>query len=386
MTGNPMQQGSSIGKVVVAFIKVRLFDARKFSDFLVFYSKKKLLHSLIGFEGQKDILVKFLLMKRGRYNRPFLHVTTMGVLAVGVLVGPFLADTYPILTPANAISNLPSPAPQEQSIEASNNVFETNVSQKPRDQIINYTVQPGDTLSTVSDKFGISVDTIKWANDISSNMLTVGDTLKILPVTGVSYKVQSGDTIYSIAKKFSTNPQKIADWPFNPWANPETFSLVVGEVLIVPDGIQPSAIPSAGPGGGDGYIARAPAVSVTPSGGYSWPINGVVTQFPSWYHMAYDIAAPIGTPIVATKDGIVKEVFVGGWNYGYGTHVVLDHGGGYTSLYAHMSAVAVTVGQRVVGGQTVVGYVGMTGHTTGPHVHFEIRKNNVTINPAIFVH
>ena len=380
-----MQTVTRAAHIVLSFLKIRLFDARKFVDFLGFYLRKKLMHSLVGFEGQKDILVKFLLMKRGRYNRPFLHIATMGVLAAGVLVGPFLADTYPILTPANAISTLPSPAQQEQSIEADNTVFATNISQKPRDQVIDYTVQPGDTLSTVADKFGISVDTIKWANDLSSDTLTVGDTLKILPVTGVSYKVQSGDTIYSIAKKFSTNPQQIADWPYNEFANPETFSLVVGQMLIVPDGIQPSAVPSYGTGS-EGYIAKAPTVNVVPSGGYSWPINGIVTQFPSWYHMAYDIAAPIGTPIVATKDGVVKEVFVGGWNYGYGTHVVLDHGDGYTSLYAHMSAVAVTVGQRVVGGSTVVGYVGLTGRTTGPHVHFEIRKNNVTLNPAIFVH
>jgi murein DD-endopeptidase MepM/ murein hydrolase activator NlpD len=374
-----------LSKLVAGFLKVRIFDARKFIDYLGFYLRKKLIHSLIGFEGQKDILVKFLLMKRGRYNRPFLHIATMGVLAAGVLVGPFLADTYPILTPANAISNLPSPAQQQQSIEADNSVFETNISQKPRDKVIDYTVQPGDTLSTVADKFGISVDTIKWTNDLSGDSLTVGDTLKILPVTGVSYKVQSGDTIYSIAKKFSTNAQQIADWPYNEFANPETFSLVVGQMIVVPNGIQPSATPNYGTGS-EGFIARAPSVNVMPSGGYSWPINGIVTQFPSWYHMAYDIAAPIGTPIVATKDGVVKEVFVGGWNYGYGTHVVLDHGDAYTSLYAHMSAVAVSVGQRVVGGSTVVGYVGLTGRTTGPHVHFEIRKNNVTINPAIFVH
>jgi len=381
-----MQTILSFAKLVGLFFRIRLHDAHTFLDFLGFYSRKKFIHSLVGFEGQKDILVRFLLMKRGRYNRPFLHISTMGVLAVGVLVGPFLADTYPILTPANAISNLPSPAPQEQSIESDTNVFETNISQKPRDQVIDYTVQPGDTLSTVAEKFGVSVDTIKWANDLSDDTLTVGNTLKVLPVSGVSYKVQSGDTIYSIAKKFSTNPQKIADWPYNDFANPETFSLVVGQMLVVPDGIQPSAAPSFGPSGGEGYIARAPSVNVVPSGGYSWPINGIVTQFPSWYHMAYDIAAPIGTPIVATKDGVVKEVFVGGWNYGYGTHVVVDHGDGYTSLYAHMSAVAVGVGQRVVGGSTVVGYVGLTGRTTGPHVHFEIRKNNVTLNPSIFVH
>ena len=350
--------------------------------YLSHYLRKKITKMVVNFEDKKDILVRFLLMKRGRYNRPFLHIATMGVLGVGILVGPFLADTYPIFSSsAAAVSRTPSPA-QEQSLTADTDVFQTNVSQKPRDKVIQYTVERGDTLSTIAEKFGVSTDTIKWANDLSGDSLSVGDSLDILPVTGIAYKVQSGDTIYSVAKKFSVDAQKIVNFPFNDYANPETFSLVAGQMLIVPDGIKPSEKPYYAPQ--QTYIAKSQE-NVVPSGGYNWPVYGIITQYPIWYHMAYDIAAPIGTPIVATKDGVVGQVEVGGWNYGYGTNVIVNHGDGYSSLYGHMSAVAVSAGQAVVGGKTVVGYIGVTGRTTGPHVHFEIRHNGVTLNPASFI-
>jgi murein DD-endopeptidase MepM/ murein hydrolase activator NlpD len=98
-----------------------------------------------------------------------------------------------------------------------------------------------------------------------------------------------------------------------------------------------------------------------------------------------DLAAPYGTPIVAAKSGTVKEANTGGYNYGYGNDVVIDNGGGYTSLYAHMEAVNVSPGQQVVGGSTVIGWIGMSGRTTGPHVHFEIRQNGVTVNPLPYL-
>ncbi len=281
------------------------------------------------------------------------------------------------------MNQLPSPSSSAQSIVADNNVFQTNISEKPRDQIIDYTVERGDTISTIADKFGISQDTIRWENNLSNDALSIGDTLRILPVTGIAYKVQKGDTIYSIAKHFSIDAEKIVNWPFNEFANPETFSLVAGEILIVPDGVI-SAV-HANPTEQQSYISQIQPGSVVSSGGYYWPSNGIITQYPVWYHMALDIAAPIGSPIVATKNGKVLRVEVGGWNYGYGTNVVVDHGDGITSLYAHMSAVAVSVGQDVIGGKTVIGYIGITGHTTGPHVHFEIRKNNVTVNPLPYV-
>jgi murein DD-endopeptidase MepM/ murein hydrolase activator NlpD len=305
----------------------------------------------------------------------------MGVLTIGVIAAPFLASTYPVFS-QNSSTSAQIQSPTSTSIVVGEDVFGTQISQKPRDKTIGYTVQKGDTVSTIAQKFGISADTIRWENNLSDDNINVGDSLQILPVTGIEYKVQSGDTVYTIAKKFATNAQNIVDFPFNDFANPETFSLVSGQMLIVPDGIQPSAQPFIQP---QVYIAQGPSSTSLSSSGFTWPVHGLITQFASWYHEALDLAAPYGTPIVAAKSGTVIESNAGGYNYGYGDDVVIDHGGGYKTLYAHMEAVNVSPGQQVVGGSTVIGWIGMTGRTTGPHVHFEVRLNDVTINPLPFL-
>jgi murein DD-endopeptidase MepM/ murein hydrolase activator NlpD len=305
----------------------------------------------------------------------------MGVLTVGVIAAPFLASTYPVFSQNSSVSAKIN-SPSNSSIAVGEDVFGTQISQKPRDKAITYTVQHGDTVSTIAQKFGISADTVRWANDLSNDTINVGDSLQILPVTGISYKVQSGDTVYSIAKKLATDPQKIVDFPFNDFANPETFSLVTGQMLIVPDGVQPSAQPFIRP---QVYIAQGPSSTSFSASGFTWPVHGIITQFASWYHEALDLAAPYGTPIVAAKSGVVTEANTGGWNYGYGNDVVIDNGGGYSSLYGHMEAVNVSPGQQVVGGSTVIGWIGMTGRTTGPHVHFEVRQNGVTVNPLPYL-
>jgi len=348
-----------------------------FSKELFRYLQKKVMNVSLLFEDIKNFLVKFFTMKRGRYSRPFLHLATIGVIGVGVIVGPFLANTYPVFS-----SNIatPSASNEGQSIIVGENVFQTQVSQKPRDKIIIYTVEKGDTISTIAQKFGIADDTIRWENDLTSDNITVGDTLKILPVTGVSYKVKSGDTVYTIAKKLDTDPQKIVDFPFNDFANPETFSLVEGQILIVPDGIKPSEAPIIRR---QVYVVSGP-VSIS-SAGFTWPVRGIITQFAAWYHMALDIAAPFGTPIVAAQDGVVSKVSVGTYDSGYGNNVYVDNGAGYASHYAHMSAVNVSAGTAVTAGKTVIGWVGLTGRTTGPHVHFEILRNGVLVNPLGFL-
>jgi len=319
-------------------------------------------------------------MKRGRYSRPFLHISTMGVLTVGVILAPFLASTYPVFSQNLTTSAKIASSSQSQSIAVGENVFQTDISQKPRDKTLTYTVQKGDTLSTIAQKYGISEDTIKWENDLSNDNITVGDTLKILPVTGVSYKVQSGDTVYTIAKKFDTIPQKIVDFPFNDFANPETFSLVTGQMLLVPDGVKPSERPFIKR---QIYIAQG-STSVS-SAGFTWPLRGLITQFPVWYHMALDIAVPTGVPIVAGQTGTVIKISTGTWDGGYGNNIMIDNGGGYQTLYAHMSGVNVAIGQEVVAGKTVIGFVGNTGRSTGSHLHFEIRKNGVIINPLPYL-
>lgn len=366
---------------VAAFLRRQIKDFGSFLRFFTEYSRKKILKVLLFFESNKNVLVRFFMMKRGRYNRPFLHLSTVGVLALGVIIAPFLASTYPVFSAQESISSEISSPSSEQSIVVGEDVFKTEISQKPRDKVIEYTVQRGDTVSTIASKFGISQDTVRWANDLRNDNIEVGDTLKILPVTGIAYKVLQGDSVYTIAKKFDTNAQQIVDFPFNDFANPETFSLVEGQILIVPDGIKPSEQPTYIKR--QVYIAQGP-VSIS-SAGFTWPLRGGISQFSSWYHTAIDITDPVGTPIVAAQNGTVIKSLVGTWDGGYGTNVAIDDGNGNQTLYAHMSGVNVGVGDSVVAGKTVIGWVGMTGRTTGPHLHFEVRRGGVLVNPLAYI-
>ncbi len=320
-------------------------------------------------------------MKRGRYNRPFLHLTTMGVLGIGVLIAPFLAETYPIFADQTNNLSLASSSAEKQSALTGEEVFQTNISSKPRDKIIIYQVERGDTLGTVANKFNISANTIRWANNLNTDTLTVGQSLQILPVTGIAYKVQSGDTVYTVAKKYNIDPQNIVDYPFNEFAgNGVKFGLVTGETLIVPNGIEPSAQETVKP-----YVVVATGPIPVTNDGFTWPTQGIITQFASFYHVALDIAAPIGTPLIAASSGTVDYVSVGTYDTGYGNNVWVNKGDGVRYHYAHMESVNVSVGEHVTGGQTVIGWIGVTGNTTGPHVHFEIQVNGQLVNPLPYL-
>jgi murein DD-endopeptidase MepM/ murein hydrolase activator NlpD len=365
-------------KSLLSFFAAGFSDFSGFCKFFFSYLRKKIIVLSITFESHKNNLVKLFTMKRGRYNRPFMHVAAMGFLGIGVIISPFLADTYPIFEGQQNNLQISSPSSKE-SIIVSSDIFQTINSSKPRDKIIDYTVEKGDTLSTIAEKFGISVETVRWVNDLSNDNITVGDSLKILPVTGIAYKVAKGDSVYSIAKKLDTEAQKIVDFPFNDFANPETFSLVEGQILIVPDGVKPAEQSTFKR---QVYIVQGP---VSISGlGFTWPAHGIISQFASWYHTALDIAASYGTPVVAAQNGVVEGVSVGTWDGGYGTNVRVKNGDVET-LYSHLSDINVSVGQQVSAGATVLGWIGMTGRTTGPHVHFEVRKAGVLVNPLPYL-
>lgn len=365
----------------IAPIKAYFSGFPEFLSFFASFLKTKIMDSSVVFEDYKNILVRFFMMKRGRYNRPFLHIAALLVLTIGVVAAPFLASTYPVFSQNPANSSIASPQ-ASQSIIVGENVFETSISQKPRDKVVTYVVQKGDTISTIAQKFGISTNTIKWQNNLSSDMVNVGDALEILPVTGIAYKVNHGDTVYSIAKKFDTESQKIVDFPFNDFANPETFTLVEGQILVVPDGIKPAEQPFIKR---QVYIAQGPSSTSFSTSGFTWPLHGLISQFAAWYHMALDIAAPYGSPIFAAKSGVVRQVISGSYDGGYGNNVYIDHGGGYVTHYAHMASVNVSAGQSVVGGSTIIGYEGLTGRSTGPHLHFEVIQNGSLVNPLPFL-
>lgn len=234
------------------------------------------------------------------------------------------------------------------------------------DQISVYTVREGDTLSQIANMFEVSVNTIKWANDLKG-AISPAQKLVILPITGMEYTIKKGDTIASIAKKYKADEVEIRQ--FNGLSDSE---LVVGDEIIIPNA-EPK-VKAAPKKAAPSRSYTAPQRSSTPvySGYYMRPIvGGYRTQGIHGYN-AVDLAASVGTPIYAAASGQVIIARSGGWNGGYGNYVVIKHDNGTQTLYSHNSSNAVVVGQWVAQGQ-VIGYVGSTGRSTGPHVHFEIR-------------
>lgn len=229
-----------------------------------------------------------------------------------------------------------------------------------------YVVREGDSLSEIAEMFGVSANTIIWANNIArGDLISVGQTLVILPVSGVRYTVVKGDTLEIIAKKFKGDIDEIAR--FNDIAN--TAELAVGSTIVIPDGELGTAVrekygvPSTvvygtnGPAY-DGYYARPLAGGRKTQGLHGF--NGV------------DLGAPFGTPVYAAAAGTVIVSRPAGWNGGYGQYVVVSHGNGTQTLYAHLGSIVTSEGFSVEKGD-IIGYVGSTGRSTGPHLHFEIR-------------
>lgn len=235
--------------------------------------------------------------------------------------------------------------------------------EKTKNQSISiYVVREGDTLSGIAEMFDVSVNTIRWANDIApGGKIRVGQQLTILPITSVKHTVQKGDTLASIAKKYGADADEITNY------NRIEGALVVGTDIIIPDGEIAVPTPKA-----TVKTASSGGASVSSSGAYSNPLpGGRRTQGIHGYN-GVDLAAPVGTPILAAAAGDVIIARAGGYNGGYGSYVVVKHANGTQTLYAHMSAVTVGIGESVGAGQ-VIGAVGSSGRSTGAHLHFEIR-------------
>lgn len=350
---------------------------REFGEFCqVFwwYIHKKFKKFAQRFEIVKGYIVSFLIVKRGRYSRSFLNLSFFFLVVTAFIVSPIIASSYPGVDREQLLAFQPSSA-VATSLDQAEIGASTLVSAKPRDRDITYTVQKNDTLSKIADTFGVSEDTIRWANNISSDRLTAGQELKIPPVTGLVHTVVEGETVYSIAKKYKTDAQKIVNFPFNDFEDLDTFSLRIGQVLVVPDGVKAEA-PA---------IARAvpvPQIVAGAAGVYIWPTQGSITQYPIWYHMALDIANPAAPAVMAARSGQI--IYSGCLKWGYGCHIIVDHGDGYQTLYAHLQRLDADVGDSVAQGK-VIGRMGSTGRSTGTHLHFEVRKNGTSINPLPFL-
>lgn len=238
------------------------------------------------------------------------------------------------------------------------------------DQISIYVVREGDSLSTIAKIFGVSTNTIRWSNDISaSGTIKPGQTLVILPISGVQHVVKSGDTIKSIVAKYKADTNEVLQYN----GLRSNVVLAVGQKLIIPDGevatIHPSSAGAKPPSSG---LKLKGTNGPYYQGYYMRPVaNGYKSQGLHGYN-GVDIAAPYATPIVASASGEVIISRVGGWHGGYGNYIVIAHENGTQTLYAHLSHNIVSAGQVVEKGQ-LIALMGSTGNSTGPHVHFEIR-------------
>jgi len=263
-----------------------------------------------------------------------------------------------------------------------------------RSQIEQYVVGPGDTLSDIANKFGISIATILWENKLTvHDFIQPGQTLAILPTTGITYKVKSGDTIAKIAAANGVDPQDIMNWNN---ITDET-ALAAGGSLIIPGGkIAPPPAPKPKPkpiASPIQIFTKPPDVADNGATDMVWPTTShIITQpYGIWsrvdhgIHTGVDLGAPKGTPIYAADDGIVTHSGCGkSCATGYGYYVDIDHGNGITTRYGHTSARFVTVGEQVHRGETIA-LVGSTGHSTGPHLHFEVRVNGKYTNPMPYI-
>ncbi len=228
-----------------------------------------------------------------------------------------------------------------------------------------YVVREGDTLSQIAHMYDVSAKTILWANDISNpSKIRPGDTLVILPITGVRHVVKKGDTIASIAKKYTGDVDDIL--AYNQLASAD--DITVGDTVVIPDGTMAPAPTKSTTSTRGGSVAAGGG-----GAGFTHPLPGSVRSQGIHGYNGVDLSGvAVGTAVLAAAGGEVIVSRSSGWNGGYGSYVVIKHPNGTQTLYAHLSSVSVAVGQKVSSGAKIGG-MGNTGRSTGPHLHFEVR-------------
>ena len=302
------------------------------------------------------------------------------------------ADQQPTISPAQILTLLATPPDlANRDLGLRYDPF-TLITERSRSMMTSYIAQRGDTIDGIANRYGLNKESIAWCNDHRlAQVLRPGDVVHIPPADGACHRVirtQSKD-IRAIAEQYGIDdPYAIIDSPANelPDIAPETL-LPSGARLFIPGGegeiiTWNAPVQQDGAGNVVAFDPGSPfSCGARPGGGTRWvnPLpNGTYVRGYYAGHSGIDIAAPMGTPIYAANGG---PILYAGWNnWGYGTTVVIGHGP-WSTLYGHMSSRAVGCGQ-VVGAGQIIGYVGSTGNSSGPHLHFEIRYRNQPQDPA----
>jgi len=288
-----------------------------------------------------------------------------------------LSANRPLAPDADVVARLPVP--------------HTTFPERPRAEVITYTSASGDTVFGIAQMFGLTPETIYWANSDTlhdnPHLLTVGVVLNILPVDGIYHLVEQGDTIDSVAEKYSVEPEAL----YNEWNDLEEGDLLgVGQKLVIPGGSREFVIwqpPRYSPTRRGSGACAGPFLGKVGYGWFNWPtaghrISGWVFHDPrNPPHCGLDIGLRTGNPVYAADNGVVVYK---GWGGGYGNLIILDHGNGYQTYYGHLSEFWVECGASVsVGG--AIGAGGSTGWSSGPHLHFEIRYEGVPQDPQAYL-
>lgn len=325
--------------------------------------------------GIKFRAVSTLIWSGGRMGRNMRYLSIVllvwtiflaGGVFQGRLVQPARGDELEFLATGGSIILTEATASTIQS--------ETHLLDSP----VEHTVQEGENLISIGQQYNISVESIRFANNLTSDNVRVDQTLTIPPVEGTIHTVARGDTIETLARRYNVPSQVIVD--FNYLDAP--YTLEVGQLITVPDARRPAPVERLY-AGVPTYDVSAYGVlteitsDVQGTGRFTWPYSGPITQRFSRYHPAIDIGGRTGDILAADQGTVVRA---GWWQGGYGNAVQIDHGNGYVTTYAHMSSIAVSSGEVVSKGQKI-GVVGSTGRSTGPHLHFTIQLDGRFIDP-----
>ena len=306
------------------------------------------------------------------------NVSAQETIATGT---SYNSQTLPLLelTPTGALAIadntlVPFVGPSGSTADIDNQPGSTAIS--------TYVVQSGDTLSEIAVMFDVSVNTIVWANSLGTHpVIQPGETLVILPVSGINYTVKKGDTLASIVKKYGGDVTEVME--YNGLST--DASIAIGDTIMIPDGELGGSSGSAShtpTNFSNGTSPLIPGSSGPAIPGYfACPVHGSWLSQGLHGHNAVDLALGVGNPIYAAADGTVIIGRTGGWNGGYGTYVVISHPNGTETLYAHARKLFVTAGEKVTQGDKIA-EIGVTGETTGPHLHFEVRG---AANPFVTV-